>query len=54
MTRTSYASQIENTLNRMPGVPAANVNLATERVTVRLLGHMVGSPQLTDAPRVRF
>ncbi|TAM37621.1 MAG: copper-translocating P-type ATPase [Burkholderiaceae bacterium] len=49
MTCASCVSRIEKALDRVPGVIAATVNLATERATVRMLGHTAAAQQLTDA-----
>ncbi len=49
MTCASCVSRIEKALDRVPGVIAATVNLATERATVRVLSHTAAAQQLTDA-----
>ena len=36
MTRASCVGRVEKALNKMPGVEAASVNLATEQAKVRL------------------
>lgn len=51
MTCVSCASHVEKALNDVPGVAEANVNLATERVTVRFTNGEVPISALIDAVR---
>jgi Cu+-exporting ATPase len=48
MTCASCVARVEKALLRVPGVVSANVNLATERAQVRLVGD-VGNERLIDA-----
>ncbi|MDO8963121.1 MAG: heavy metal translocating P-type ATPase [Coriobacteriia bacterium] len=49
MTCASCAAVIEKTLTRMPGVAAASVNLAAEKLTVRFDSRSVDSGAIIDA-----
>ncbi|HSG43346.1 MAG TPA: heavy metal translocating P-type ATPase [Anaerolineales bacterium] len=51
MTCASCASKIEKSLNGLPAVSKANVNLATERAQVRLSNPEVSTQELVNAVR---
>ncbi|WP_428624438.1 heavy metal translocating P-type ATPase [Sedimenticola sp.] len=49
MTCANCSARVERTLNKLPGVIQANVNLATERATVRFVPATVGPDEIATA-----